>query len=180
MIRSRSVFAPALLVSIGLALTMLQPASARVPNLNVKMGLWEVTTVAQTSGSLPVDLSHLTPEQQARVAAAMEMSKKHAAMPHTFRTCLTPEKMQKDLFQDKNNASCKQTVVSSSTTAYDVKYECNNGQDGNATGEWRFVAATPELVQGSGQWMIERAGHKMQSAGNMTAKWVGASCGNVK
>jgi hypothetical protein len=45
---------------------------------------------------------------------------------------------------------------------------------------WRFEAASPELVKGSGQFTMARGGHKMESTSNMTAKWVGASCGDVK
>jgi Spy/CpxP family protein refolding chaperone len=57
--------------------------------LNVKLGLWETTFVAQTSGMPPIDTSNLTPEQRARIEAAMEMAKNRAATPHTVRTCLT-------------------------------------------------------------------------------------------
>lgn len=180
MTRSRRLFGRALLVSLGLAFAMLQPASARIPNLNVKIGLWEVTSVTQTSGAPPVDMNSLSPEQRARMQAMMDKMMKSAAVPHTFRSCLTQEKLSKNPFQDRTNDSCKQTVVSSSTSAYDVKLQCTDERGGTTSGEWRFEAATPELVKGNGHMTIERAGRKMESTSSLTAKWVGASCGEVK
>lgn len=148
--------------------------------LNVKLGLWETTMVAQTSGVPPLDMSNMTPEQRARMEAAMEAAKKRAATPHTFRTCLTKEKLDKAPFQDKDNdASCKHTVITRSTTVYAVKFECSR-ENNNSSGEWRFEAVTPENVKGGGKFTVESAGRKMSSTGTMNAKWIGASCGDVK
>ncbi len=183
--RNRYAFRVALLVSIGLSVAIAKSSSAQKPTLNVKLGLWEATTVVQTSGNFPFDTSQLTPEQRQRIEAAMAKSKAAGAKPHTFKTCITREKLERNPFEDKANRSCKQTVVSSSSTTYDVKFQCSS-EDGVQSGEWRFDAATPELVKGTGQMTMERAGNK-EGAGNkmtantsMTAKWIGASCGDVK
>ncbi len=175
---SRS-FVRALLVAFGLAIAILSSASAQHPKLNVKLGLWEATTVVQTSGTMPFDTSGLTEEQRARMAGAMANMQKQMSMPHTIKTCVTEEKLEKDPFENKNHKSCKDTVVSSSTTAYDVKFECDEGGE-TQSGEWRFEAENPEMVKGTGQMTFERDGHKMTSNTSMTAKWVGAECGNVK
>ena len=180
MITKRSVFVPALLVALGLAFAMFGPASAQAPHLNVKLGLWEATTVAQTSGAPPIDMSNMTPDRRARMEAMLEKMKKSEATPHTFKTCLTKEKLDKSPFQDKNQESCKETVVSSSTTEYDVKFQCNEENGSAMSGQWRFEAATPELVKGNGEFTIERAGRKMESNSTLTAKWIGDSCGDVK
>jgi len=180
MIGNRRPLGPALLVSFGLAFVMLQPASAGNPNLNVRTGLWEMTTVAQTSGAPPVDLSNLTPEQRAKVEAMMGSIMKSAAMPHTIHTCVTQEKLAKSPFEDLDKGgACKRTIVAASATALDVRFECTQERQ-TTSGEWRFEAATPELLKGSGHMTIERAGKKMESTSSVTAKWVGASCGNVK
>jgi len=164
---------------IGVALVATAPA-VFAETLNVKLGLWETTMVAQTSGMPPIDMSHMTPEQRARMEAAMEAAKTRAATPHTIRTCLTKEKLEKGLFQDKDNdASCKHKVITKSTTVYAVRFDCSR-ENNNTTGEWRFEAVTPENVKGNGKFTIEHAGQKMSSTGTMTAKWVAASCGNVK
>jgi hypothetical protein len=183
MIRSRWVLGLALLGSLGLALVVLPPVFASGPNapvLNVKLGLWEATAISQVSGMPPIDMSNMTPEQRARVEAALEASRKRGGVPHTFRTCLTKEKLGEMPFQDRRGGGCKQTVVTSSPTTYDVKFACDGEDTGISNGEWRFEAASPELVKGSGQFTMERGGHKMESTSNMTAKWVGASCGDVR
>ncbi len=174
---SRNFVRP-LLVAFGLAIAILSSASAQHPRLNVKLGLWEATTVAQTSGTMPFDTSGMTEEQRARMAGVMDKMQKQMAMPHTIKTCVTREKLEKDPFENKNQ-NCKNTVVSSSANAYDVKFECGQGGE-TQTGEWRFEAENPELVKGTGQMTFERGGRKMTSNTSMTAKWIGAECGDVK
>ena len=166
-------------IPIGVALVAAPPV-VFAQTLNVKLGLWETTVVSQMSGMPPIDMSNMTPEQRARMEVAMEAAKKRAATPHTIRTCLTKEKLEKGLFQDKDNeASCKHEVVTKSTTVYAVKFDCSR-EDNNTTGEWRFEAVTPENVKGNGKFTIEHTGRKMSSTGTMTAKWIGSSCGDVK
>lgn len=180
MFRRRYVFASALLISGGLALATLAPASAQGPALNVKLGLWEMTTTVQMSGMPPMDTSGMSAEQRARIEAMMAGSMKAAAKPHTSRSCLTKEKLAEMPFQEKNDQSCKSTVLSSSTTEYAVKFSCTNAREGNTSGEWRFQAATPELVKGTGNMTVERGAQKMESKMTMTGKWIGAACGDVK
>jgi len=163
---------------IGVALVATAPA-VFAETLNVKLGLWETTMVAQTSGMPPIDMSHMTPEQRARMEAAMEAAKTRAATPHTIRSCLTKEKLDKALFHEDNEASCKHTVITRSATVYAVKFECRR-ENNNSSGEWRFEAVTPEKVKGDGNFAVENGGRKMSSRGTMTAKWIGPSCGAVR
>ncbi len=169
-----------LFLSCAFAAAMLQPAAASNPTLNVKVGLWEVTSMAQTSGNLPYDPSHLSPEQRAKVEAMMNATRQQMAKPHTIHTCLTQEKLEKELFQDSKNGSCKQTVVTRTASAYDVRFDCKDERGGETSGEWRFEAQNPELVKGTGHMTVQGTNGKMQAAQTMTAKWIGASCGNVK
>ncbi len=180
MIRRRSVLGFALLLRGVLALAFLAPASAQGPALNVRLGLWEASATVQSSGAPPIDTSGMTPEQRARVEAAFANSRKRMAAPHTFRSCLTKEKLGEMPFQDRNNGSCKPTVLSSSSTEYAVKFSCTDESGATTSGQWRFQAVSPELVKGDGDMTMERGGQKMESKTTMTAKWIGASCGNVK
>ncbi len=167
-----------------LAFGMLTQGSAQVLKgsvpLNVKLGLWEATAVVQSSGTPPMDTSAMTPEQRARMEAALEASRKRAATPHTMRTCITKEKLQKMPFQDRNDQSCKHTIVESTPAAYAVRFQCTGERGATTSGEWHFQAATPELVKGNGEITVENAGHKMVSTSSLTAKWVADSCGDVK
>ncbi len=175
----------ALAVTVGLALALAampgfaQAIKDAVP-LNVKLGLWEVTTVVHASGSPPMDTSGMTPEQRARIEAALEASRQRAATPHTTRTCMTKEKLAKMPFQQNRDQSCTHTVIESSGTMYAVKFHCAGQRGAASSGEWRMQAATPELVKGNGEITVENAGQKMVSTSAVTAKWVGDSCGDVK
>ncbi len=168
----------ALFALAGLLLATPGPASAQA--LNIKLGLWETTTTIQMSGAPPIDTSKMTPEQRARIMGALEASRKRGATPHTRRSCMTKDKLAKDLLQDKNDRSCKETVIASSSTAFAVRMACSSEGGGTSSGEWHFEATTPEQVTAIGQFTIEKAGNKMTSTSTLTGKWLGASCGDVK
>ncbi len=169
----RSVFALALSVSAVLALGILAPASAQGPALNVKLGLWEATTIVHMSGLPQADTSGMSAEQRARIEAMM-------ARPHTFRSCVTKEKLGGVPFQDRNSRACQPTVLSSSPSEYAVKFSCRDESGETTSGQWQFQAESPELVKANGEMTMERAGQKTEAKTTMTAKWVGASCGNVR
>src|SRR6476646_5316543 len=178
MIRSRAIFGGVVAVACSLVAATAQPASAQT--LNVKLGLWEATIVSQTSGTPPFDTSTLTPEQKARMEAAMKTMLERAAQPHTMHTCLTKEKLDKLPFQDKNDNNCTNTIVTRTTSVYDVKFQCRDEKGEVTSGEWRFTALSPVSVAGNGTFDISRGGKVMTSKSTMTSKWLGASCGDVK
>ena len=56
-------------VAVALAL------AGEIPQLNVKLGLWEISTHPQVSGNLPItdeQLQKLPPDQRAKFEAAMQ------------------------------------------------------------------------------------------------------------
>lgn len=164
---------------LALALAFARPAAAQ--KLDVKMGLWEATTLIQTSGAPPMDTSKLTPEQRAQMKAAMAVATKMAAKPHTFQQCLTKEKMAKGgLFQQDRQGDCTQTVLSDTATELGVKFACKSGDGETTAGEWHFQAMSPESVKGTGQMTMARGGQSMSASSSITGKWIGESCGNVK
>jgi hypothetical protein len=154
---------------------MLVAASSAWPQtpvaLHVRLGLWETTTTTEMSG-MP-DMGNLPPEQQARAEAMMKGMMQHQT-PHTVRSCLTKEKLDRTLFgqEDKN---CKQTVETNTSSVYAFKIECTGEHP--TPGEWRFEALSPEGVKGAGSMKVDRG---MTVKSSMTAKWLGESCGNVK
>src|SRR5579864_185551 len=111
-----------------------------VTPLNLKPGLWETTTVSERSGmpSIPQDkLEKMLPEQRARIEAMM--SNKGATT--TRQSCRTDKDLRP--FVDGSNASCKQTIVTSTGTRQEVKMECTN-----ATGTVTIEAKDSEHVTG--------------------------------
>src|SRR5579871_6051836 len=123
--RNRLQAVVASLVCTAAVATLAHAAELTKPN--IKPGLWEVTVSPKMSGemSIPEDqLAKLTPDQRARIEAAIKSSQK----PHVYKECMTPEKIAKGFEMDRGSdeASCKRTVVSSSTSELTLHDECNN------------------------------------------------------
>src|SRR5437868_5425364 len=98
---------------IGIAIsTVLLPvvlAAADTPALNVRLGLWETTSTTNVGGQMPIDTSKMTPEQKARMEAAMRgMLGKHT---NTTTSCLTKERLERGTFTDEQDRpDCKTTI----------------------------------------------------------------------
>ena len=87
-----------------------------VQPLDVKLGLWETTTVNEMSGMPPMPaevLAKLTPEQRAKMEAAFKARAAQGPRTTTQRTCLTKEELSKPLaLGDDNDKSCARTIIS--------------------------------------------------------------------
>src|ERR1700737_5419758 len=86
---------------------------------NIKPGLWEVATNPKTSGEMPIpedQLAKMTPEQRARLEAAMKAHMTNGAKPRVYKECMTPEKIARgfDIDPHGDDSSCKRNVISSS------------------------------------------------------------------
>ncbi len=150
---------------------------ARAEPFDVKLGLWEVTSTTDTSGTPPIDTSKLTPEQRERIEAAMKA--RQGTRTRTLRSCLTQEKLDKELFPaDKENASCKHVVVSSSRTVREVKLECAGEHP--MKGDIRFEALSRERVKGAARMTLGEGARAMKVDSTMSGRWLGSDCGNVK
>jgi hypothetical protein len=169
-----------LLVGAGV---MVGATLAHTQALDVKLGLWEVTTTSNSTGAPPVDFDklNLTPEQRARAEAALKASQSASQRPRVQKYCVTKEKLDNvSLFQDSQESAknCKQTVVSSSRTVRDLKFECAG--DRQTTGEVRFDVLASDSVKASVKMnVILPAGPMTVNSASM-AKWVSADCGSVK
>jgi hypothetical protein len=165
---------------VGLVLVVLSASSAQAQTLNVKTGLWEVTTMGQMNGAPPVDTSKMTPEQAARVEAMMKASAARGGTPRTFKECLTKEKLAKDPFQDpESKHNCKRTDITRTSTVMAFKEECVT-ETGKTTAEGHFETTSTEQVKGTVKINIDRNGRSMNMNTQVTAKYLGASCGDVK
>jgi hypothetical protein len=152
-------------------------------NFNVKTGLWESTVVTNASGAPPVPddvMARLTPEQQQKMAAAMEASKAHAAQPHTTRFCLTQDKMDRGFQQDHSDRpNCKQTVVTNTASVLEVQQECSNDM-GKSVMTFHYQAINSETVTGKIHTVMTGGNRSMVADSTLQGKWISASCGDVK
>ena len=158
-------------------------ALALAQSFNAKPGLWETTTTSATGG-MPamsgVDTSKMTPEQAAAVQAAMSRMRGGAPQTYTSRKCWTQEQIDKQTFQDKSmDESCKQTTVSKSARALELKVECAGEHPG--TGTLHLTSIDSEHVNGTFTMTVTGGrGAGMTINSKFTSKWIGADCGDVK
>jgi hypothetical protein len=151
---------------------------------NVKPGLWEISTNRQVSGdspAIPADqLAKLTPEQRARVQAAMQASK-GATKPHVYKECMTPEKIAHEFEMDPqgDDAACKRKVVSSSPSELTVHDECSKADNKTVT-DLHFQIKDGTQMSGKINVVMTSAGKTMTVNSTVQGKWLAASCGSVK
>jgi hypothetical protein len=167
----------ALVLVAGAALLHAQVINAA---LNVKLGLWELTSTSETSGMPPIDTSKMTPEVRARIEAAMKARGGTPSSPIVRRDCLTKEKLANYAFQDPqaNDSSCKRTIVTNTPTLMEMHIECASAR--KMTGDFRVEVLAPDTVKMTTKMAAGEGAQVMNINGTMNGKWVSAACGDVK
>jgi hypothetical protein len=153
-------------------------AASNVQPLNVKTGLWETNLTTTIRGQPPVpaeDLAKLTPEQRAKMEAAMRSMA--GTRNVSYKSCVTKEKLAKGTAFDKSN--CSWTTSTSTGTKADLVGVCIE-DNMKASVNLHVVVVTSESITGSGQMSISGNGHTMSSSSVMTSKWIKSDCGAVK
>jgi hypothetical protein len=163
---------------------LIVPGYAAAATLNLKPGLWEMTTAGETTGTPPIPenvLAQMTPERRAKFEAAMAASRTRGTAPRAFKQCITPESLQRGLKVDdtKNESGCQQTVVSSTASVMDMRMNCTSPQR-TSSGTFHFETASPEAVSGTINMTISDGAHNMTMKRVIQGKWLGADCGNLK
>ncbi len=152
--------------------------AAQAPKINVKLGLWEMTSTTTMSGDMPgMDTSKMTAEQQAQMKAMMSQMM-NKPMVNTSQNCLTKEKFEKGDFGDMDKDKCKQTVLTNDGTTYAFKEECTGDQAMSAT--FTMTAPTPTSFAGKFDGTVSQQGKTMKVSGTLAGKYLGADCGKVK
>lgn len=169
---------------IGVAVCAVQLAVAHAGDfkLNVKTGLWQTTVAVQMSGQLPMsdaDLAKMPPERRQQMEAAMKAAMASASQPHVVKSCVTAEQLRKGLsFKAEDQPSCKRTVVTSSSSNWEMHEECTGASP--RTSNIRFHANSPEEIDGEMHMTMSRGERTMTSNGTIHGKWLSSDCGDVK
>ena len=168
-------------ICLSLSATVLM-AGDNVIHLNVKTGLWEITSISIANGSLAIPpdvVAKLTPEQRAKFEAAMKMMANGTPKSMTYKSCLTQKKLDENPFNEKPHGekiNCQHAVVNSTETDLEVKETCTE-ENSKTDMHFKFHASSPEHVTGTGTVVVETSGgHTMTSNVKMESKWVGATC----
>jgi hypothetical protein len=150
---------------------------------NIKPGLWEVSNSPQVSGQLPIpeeELAKLTPEQRARMEAALKSYAANSAKPHVYKECMTPEKIAHgfDIDRKGDDSSCTRKVVSSSANELTLHDECNRPQQ-TTVSDVHFEVKGGTQMNGKINLVMTSGGKTMTMNSTVQGKWLGASCGSV-
>ena len=111
--------------TLGVTIGFVMLAHAADPALDVKTGLWELTSTGTMSGAPPIPqeaLARMTPEQRAKMESAMQEAIGRNNQPHVSKSCITQKQLEKaPNFAEQQNKSCKQTVVSRTTSLIETR-----------------------------------------------------------
>lgn len=167
-------------LTCAFALALLAVVSAQTPVLDVRLGLWEVTTVSQMGGDMPaMDLGQMPPAQRAQIEAAMKAAM--AQHTDTSQECITKEDLDSASFmmqEDDDSMKCKQAFTANTKTRLESNVTCTGER--SATGHLRLDAATPTTMKAAMDMTSTEGGKTMKMSVNMTGKWLKADCGSVK
>lgn len=120
--------------------------------LNIKPGLWEMSTTTQMSGAMmpPDILARMPPEQRARMEAMLKQrGVGPGAKPNINKTCVTREDLLRgsvraEREQDKN---CQYRVVTQTATHMETHFHCTG--DPARDGEMKMEAVSPDEFKGA-------------------------------
>lgn len=143
--------------------------------LDIKPGLWEVSSKTDMSGStIPAGvLEKLPPDRRAKMMAILKNRK---ATTHTVQSCITKDELDRPLKAQDEEASCKSTVVTATSTKAEYKIQCSGSEA--HSGVMKIEALSRESIRGSTIMQINSG--KGTVANEMSARWISANCGNVK
>jgi Spy/CpxP family protein refolding chaperone len=171
------VAASVLVVGVGVLV-----AHAAQPALNVKLGLWETHTQAKMSGDMSgmiseAQLQSMTPEQRAKMQAAMQQAMAAMQKPHYAKECMTAEKLAKGF--DMGNGNCKSTVITNTASEFDTHMVCMRGGESQSM-TVHVIATSPEHVTGVMKGDENSGSKGVSYSGTFEGKWLGSDCGAVK
>ncbi|HMD35058.1 MAG TPA: DUF3617 domain-containing protein [Vicinamibacterales bacterium] len=164
------------------ALCLTAVIAAQAPLMDVKLGLWDITTKTNLGGAMsPMpkvsdeDLAKIPPAQRAQIEAMMKTA---AGAPMTIKQCLTKEKYEKNLFAPQRpNQNCTQTITKNTKTVLEANVVCTSPA---SSGTVHIDAASPTAYQGTVKSKSTERGRQMEITIEMSGKWLGADCGDVK
>jgi len=146
--------------------------------MDIKPGLWEssVTTPMGGMPALPPEvLSKLTPEQLAKMEAAMGRG---GARTMTSKHCVTKETLgEMSSFNENRAQNCKRTLVSSTSTKQVIHMDCTM-RETTSGADLQFEAVDRENLKGS-MVMSAGPGGGVGTKMEFTSKWLGADCGDI-
>ncbi len=158
------------------------PAPAQTPTLDLKPGLWQVTSIGAMTGVAPIPpevLANMPPEKREQAEAALQAAMARASQPQVTRNCVTEDQLRRGLnFDNKPNPSCQRTMVSNTSSVLMVHEECTGAR--RMVGNFRFTAIDRETMKGDIEVMMSNGADTTTMKRSLQGKWLGSDCGDVK
>lgn len=157
-------------------------AADKVQPLNVKIGLWEVTTIITTSEEIPIPaglLEKLTPEQRARIQDRIEARKSEPGKTTIKKQCLTRKHLDDGIPFSRDRKSCTRTVFTSTSSKVDMHVECLE-KGVKSSGIFQIEALSSENVKGSMDVSATGGDDTTRSTSTFTARWIGPFCSTTR
>ncbi len=174
---------------IPLALSALAAAALAAgpgPRLDVSPGLWEVKMTSSTrlqGGAPPADTSKLSPEVRARVEAQRKRLESGTPTTRVSRSCVTQEQLEKEPFLDEmaKKEGCSRKVLDRTARHLRFTLHCGSKEAKfEMDGEWEITVKSRDAVAMRGEMRSSGGGRTGASRMDMTARRLGASCGDLK
>jgi hypothetical protein len=146
--------------------------------LDVKPGLWEITSTHQISGIPPMPKEwqeKVTPEQRAAMETAFKKEAEKGPQTDTDRECITKQQAEQP-FDVGDTKDCTQTVVRTTRTTQEVHLSCNGEYKGN--GVLRVTTPTPETMTGTLDLQLGEGKDAMKVKSQLKGRWLGPDCGD--
>ena len=150
--------------------------------LDVKTGLWEVTSTPQVGAMppMPPHLGRLTPEQRAKIEERWKANAAERAKPRP-RILVSPrKKLTNETPFGEHKPSCKRTVLTSTSSTLEVQEQCAEANRTKLDVTFRVEAVNSENVKGVVEAAMSGGGRAMKTSSEITGKWVSPVCGTVQ
>jgi hypothetical protein len=153
-------------------------AVSAAEKLNVKLGLWEITSTTHVTGMpqlAPELLAKMTPQQRAQMEGAFKAEASKGPHKEVTKECLT----QKDLdhpFNSSERKDCSQSTVSTTRTTQEVHLVCTGQNKG--TGTFRVTAPDPQTMTGELNIKSGDDANAMTMKAQLKGRWLSSDCGD--
>jgi hypothetical protein len=178
---------PALRVAAALPLALAATGAAHAQT-HLTPGLWE-SQVTMKSDNAQMDsamakmkeqLASMPPDKRAMVEQMMASRGMGAGgTANSFRICMTKEQAERDSVP-QHDANCSQQDVTRSGNTMKYKFTCESRQGHPVSGAGEFTVNGPTAYTGHTVTTMTVQGKPTQMTADVTGKWLGADCGDVK
>lgn len=166
-----------LLLAATVAATLSPPFALAADKLNIKTGLWEITSNTHISGIPPLPkelMDKVTPEQRAQMEQAFRDEAAKGPQTEVDRECITEEDLSRP-FEGADESNCSHTITNTTRTTQEVRLTC--GGEYKGSGLLRITTPTPETMTGTLDLKLGDAQQAMTVKSQLQGRWLGPDCG---